>query len=49
MAGGKHIIVQVRNPRTGHYVKIDKTDGIILAHKRTSGAYNNITVAGGKG
>ena len=46
---GKRIIVQVINPKTGHYVKIDKTEGKILSHKNTAGAYKNVTVVGGKG
>ncbi len=48
MRKGKHNIVQVKNPKTGHYVKIDKTEGKILSHKATSGAYKNIPIVGGK-
>jgi hypothetical protein len=41
----KHDVVQVKNPRSGHYVKIDRTSGKILAHKQSEGAYKNIPVA----
>ena len=47
--GANHKIVQVKNPKTGRYVKIDKSAGIILSHKRTKGAYKDIEVVGGKG
>lgn len=38
-------VVQVRNPRTGHYVKIDRSKGKIVDHKRTKGPYKNVPVA----
>ena len=41
----KRDIVQVKNPRSGHYVKIDRTAGKIIDHKKTSGAYKNVPVA----
>lgn len=41
----KHDIVQVKNPRSGHYVKIDRTAGKIIDHKKTEGAYKNVPVA----
>ncbi len=45
MASKKKDIVQVKNPRSGHYVKIDRTEGRILAHKKSAGPYANIPVA----
>lgn len=36
--------IQVLNPRTKHYVKIDTTLGKIVSHKKTEGAYKNITI-----
>jgi hypothetical protein len=42
---GKHDVVQVKNPRTGHYVKIDRTEGKIVGHKKTDGPYTNVPVA----
>lgn len=49
----KHDIVQVKNPRTGKYVKIDRTEGRIIDHKKSDGQYKNVPVArkrsGGKG
>ena len=41
----KHDVVQVKNPRTGHYVKIDRTAGKIVAHKKSDGPYKGIPVA----
>lgn len=38
-------VVQVRNPKTGHYVKIDRKAGKILDHKKSDGAYKGIPVA----
>lgn len=41
----KRDIVQVRNPRTGRYVKIDRAAGRIIDHKKSEGAYKNVPVA----
>lgn len=41
----KHDVVQVKNPRSGHYVKIDRTEGKIVSHKKSEGQYKNIPVA----
>ena len=38
-------VVQVKNPKTGHYVKIDRAAGRIVAHKATSGPYKGVPVA----
>ncbi len=38
-------IVQVKNPRTNHYVKIDRTEGKIVSHKKSAGPYKNVPVA----
>lgn len=50
LAGGggmgiKSDVVQVRNPKTGRYVKIDRASGKILGHKKSAGPYKNIPVA----
>ncbi len=45
MATKKRDIVQVKNPRTGRYVKIDRSAGKIVAHKKSSGPYKNVPVA----
>ena len=37
--------VQLKNPRTGRYVKIDRTEGQIVAHKKSEGPYKNIPIA----
>jgi hypothetical protein len=41
----KQKVVQVKNPRTGRYVKIDRSQGKIIAHKATEGPYKNVPVA----
>lgn len=38
-------IVQVKNPRTGKYVKIDRVKGRIVASKKSVGKYKGIPVA----
>lgn len=38
-------VVQVKNPKTGRYVKIDRTAGGIVAHKATAGPYKGVPVA----
>ena len=45
MVPKKRDIVQVKNPRTGHYVKIDRSLGRIIDHKKSSGPYSNIPIA----
>ena len=41
---GKPDIVQLRNPRSGHYVKVDRTHGKILDHKKSAGPYKNVPI-----
>lgn len=41
----KKRIVQVKNPKTGKYVKIDRAKGRIMSHKKSDGPYKNVTVA----
>jgi hypothetical protein len=41
----KHDIVQVKNPKTEMYVKVDRTEGKIISNKQTPGPYKNIPVA----
>lgn len=45
MTTRKHDVVQVKNPRSGHYVKIDRTAGRIVSHKKSEGPYKNVPVA----
>lgn len=45
MSNKKKDIVQVKNPKTGHYVKIDRSAGKIIAHKKSSGKYKGVPVA----
>ncbi len=41
----KRDIVQVKNPKSGHYVKIDRSIGKILSYKKTEGPYKNVPIA----
>lgn len=45
MATKKNDVVQVMNPKSGHYVKIDRTVGKIIGHKKSQGPYKNIPIA----
>jgi len=38
-------VVQVKNPRSGKYVKIDRTAGKIIGHKKSEGPYKGVPVA----
>ncbi len=44
MANTKKDIVQTKNPRTGRYVKIDRSKGRILDTKKSEGPYKNIPI-----
>ena len=41
----KQDLVQIRNPKTNRYIKIDKAKGVILSSKSTTGPYKNIRIA----
>ncbi len=41
----KKRIVQVKNPKTGKYVKIDREKGRIVAHKKSEGPFKGVAVA----
>jgi len=41
----KRDVVQVKNPRTNKYVKIDRSEGRIVSHKKTTGPYKGVPVA----
>jgi hypothetical protein len=38
-------VVQVKNPRTGRYVKIDRDQGKIIDHKKSEGPYKGVPIA----
>ena len=38
-------VVQVKNPKSGHYVKIGRSAGKIISHKKTAGPYKGVPVA----
>jgi len=41
----KKDVVQVKNPKTNRYVKIDRSAGKIVSSKKSSGPYKNIPIA----
>lgn len=43
--GGARDVVQVKNPRTKHYVKIDRSAGKIVAHRKSDGPYQGVPIA----
>jgi hypothetical protein len=44
MAKKKGKIVQVKDKKTGHYVKYDQEKKKAIAHKKTPGPYNGIPI-----
>ena len=44
----KRDVVQVKNPKSGRYVKIDRGAGRIVSHKKSSGPYKGVPVARAK-
>ena len=41
----KNRIVQIKNPKSGHYVKIDRKEGRIVSHKKSEGPYKGVPFA----
>ena len=41
-------VVQVKNPRSGRYVKIDRSAGMIVSHKKSPGPYKGVPIARAK-
>jgi len=37
-------VVQTKNPRTGQYVKIDRSRGKIISVKKSPGPYNSVPI-----
>lgn len=44
MRPSKLDLVQVKNPRSDRYVKIDRTRGLILSLKRSGGPYKGVPI-----
>ena len=38
-------VVQVKNPRSNRYIKIDRSAGKILSHKKSEGPYKDVPIA----
>ena len=45
MASKKKSVVQTKNPVTKRYVKIDRSAGRIISHKKTEGPYKGVPVS----
>lgn len=45
MTTKKKDVVQVKNPRSNRYVKIDRSAGKIISHKKSEGPYKGVRVA----
>jgi len=45
LASKKRDVVQIKNPKTGRYVKIDRAAGRIIGHKKSPGIYKGVPVA----
>jgi len=41
----KKDVVQIKNPKSGKYVKIDRSAGKIISHKKSEGPYKGVPVA----
>ena len=41
----KRDVIQVKNPKSGHYVKIDRSAGKIVSHKKSDGPYKGVPIA----
>ncbi|MCH7838062.1 MAG: hypothetical protein IIC26_06085 [Chloroflexi bacterium] len=39
------ILIQIRNPSVDRYVKIDRSTGRIMSHKKTAGPYKGVRIA----
>jgi hypothetical protein len=44
MAENSKDVVQLKNPKSGHYVKIDRSAGMIISHKKSEGPYKGIPI-----
>jgi len=44
-SGKKRDVVQVKNPKTNRYVKIDRSAGKILSSKKSPGPYVKVPIA----
>lgn len=40
----KRDLVQLKNPRSNRYVKVDRAEGRILGYKKTAGPYKNVPI-----
>ncbi len=40
----KSNIIQIKNPKTGKYIKVDKSRGFIISTKKSPGPYKDIPI-----
>jgi len=45
MTTKKRDVVQTKNPKSGRYVKIDRSAGRIVDHKKSKGPYKDVPIA----
>ena len=45
MARKKRDIIQTKNPKIDRYVKIERSAGKIIAHKKSHGPYKDVPIA----
>jgi len=45
MSKKKSDVVQIKNPKSGRYVKINRSKGKIISHKKSEGPYKGVPVA----
>ena len=45
MPSRKRDVIQTKNPKSERYVKIDRSAGKILAHKKSPGPYKDVPIA----
>ena len=41
----KKDVIQIKNPKSGKYVKIERSAGKIISHKKSEGPYKGVPVA----
>jgi len=37
-------IMQTKNPKSGHYIKINIAKGKVISHKKSEGPYKNVPI-----
>ncbi len=45
MCAKKKVVIQTKNPKSGRYVKINRSTGRIVSHKKSAGPYKGVPIA----